>query len=44
LNGSGRISTKSVTENAAVLAPTASATMAIAVSAKPGARPSVRAV
>jgi hypothetical protein len=43
-NGSGRKSTKSVSENAAVLAPTPSATITIAVSANPRERFSVRAV
>jgi hypothetical protein len=44
VNGSGRRRTKSVTENAAVLAPTPSATMTIAVRVKPRERFSVRAV
>ena len=43
-NGSGRISTKSVTENAAVVAPTPSATITTAVSANPGAQRSMRRV
>ena len=43
-NGSGRSSTKSVTENAAVVAPMPSATMSTAVIANPGARRSMRAV
>ena len=42
-NGSGRSSTKSVTENAAVVAPMPSATITTAVSANPGARRSMRA-
>ena len=37
-NGSGRIRTKSVTENAAVVAPMPSATISTAVIAKPGVR------
>ena len=41
-NGSGRNRTKSVTENAAVVAPIPSATMMTAVSAKPGVRRSMR--
>jgi hypothetical protein len=43
-NGSGRSSTKSVSENAATLAPMPNATMRIAVRAKPRARLNERAV
>jgi hypothetical protein len=43
-NGSGRKRTKSVTENAAVFAPTPRATITMVVNAKPRARLSVRAV
>ena len=43
-NGSGRSRTKSVTENAAVVAPMPSATISTAVIANPGARRSTRPV